>query len=77
MMKDNLIPFKEDPSIARDPRSGAVLNTNTEAYLSHLNAKKQKMAVESRVLQLESTVNDMKTMLTTILEAIQNGSNRS
>ena len=73
----DLVPFEDDPSIGRDPKTGAVLNANKEAYESHIRMKRNKVQAESRIKHLEEEMSEIKSSLSTILELLKNGSNRS
>lgn len=77
MNHDNtLIPVEDDLTISRDRLSGAILNTNQEAYFAHMNEKRKRQITESRISMIESDMSSIKASLQTILE-ILNGGNRS
>jgi hypothetical protein len=65
-----MIPVFDDSSIARDEKSKAIVNVNTDAYISHINKKKARDLVKDRLDSLESDMKDIKTMFSVILDRL-------
>lgn len=57
---------KEDPSLARDPYSKAIINRNTNDYLRRLATKCATEAKEAELEKLKSEVQDLKVMVQTL-----------
>lgn len=58
------------PGFARDPETGAVLNINTSAIQAARKAKENKQKQKQEFEQLKKDVNDIKSMLTQIIEKL-------
>lgn len=78
MANKKLIPVKDNGGLARDPRSGAVLSTDTKAYELHKKKKLLKRQEKEKIEQLEQRMDDINTkmegienMLVTILEKLE------
>lgn len=68
-----LRPIQNHPNLARDMRTGAVLNINKEQIEKDRQALKQKRQEQQEIEQLKSDVFDIKQMLTKLLELSKNG----
>lgn len=58
------------PGYARDPKTGAVLNINTSAIQAARKAKANKQKQKQEFEQLKKDVDDIKSMLTQIIEKL-------
>jgi len=74
-MERKLIPVKDNPNLARDPNSGAILNVNRTSLAQAREAKrkrkekeKQDIELAQRVERLESGMNEIKDLLTRLVE---------
>lgn len=65
--------IQNHPNLARDMRTGAVLNINKEQIEKDRQALKQKRQEQQEIEQLKSDVSDIKQMLTKLLELSKNG----
>ena len=71
MIKERkLIAVKDEPSFARDPESGAIININrNEINLAREQKKRRQMKrkssadIESKVNSLENDMRDIKSLL--------------
>lgn len=61
---------KDNPDLAKDPRSGAVINTNVQAMRSAKERKIRSAAEKERIDQMENDINEMKEMLKAILSKL-------
>ncbi len=68
-----LKPIQNHPGLARDTRTGAVLNINKEQIEKDRQALKQKRQEQQEIQQLKSDVSDIRQMLTKLLELSKNG----
>lgn len=69
-MKRELIPVEGHKGLARDPKSGAVLNINKDEIQQARARKAQRRDEAKRLDKLEDDVDDIKLMLTQILEKL-------
>ena len=74
-MHNNLIKVVDHPNLARDRASNAIVDTDKAAYERYLLQKQSRQQQESRISQLEETINkvesdisDIKNLLTRLLE---------
>lgn len=71
-MKQNILPVEEDQSLARDPYSQAVINTDIrslEIYRSQKKRQREMDKLKDDVSCLKSDVRELKEM---ILEVLKN-----
>jgi septal ring factor EnvC (AmiA/AmiB activator) len=75
MHSNDLIPVVDHPNLMRDRRSGAIVNTDEQAYANYQLQKQARRQQEQRISQLEETINkvetdisDIKSLLTRLLE---------
>jgi hypothetical protein len=71
------VTVKDEPDFARDPESGAIININRSAIQKAREQKKirlQKQAEDKQlrveVESLKTDINDIKTMLSAIVEKL-------
>jgi hypothetical protein len=71
----NLIPVEGKPNLYRDSNSGAIINTDRNAYNQHLNYIKNIENEKNRIHNLEKDVqmikndiSDVKFLLKTLIE---------
>lgn len=65
-----MIKVDGHPDLAKDPRSGAVINTNVEAMKAARLRKERMKDKEQKLQQLENDVSEMKQMLELILKKL-------
>lgn len=66
----NLIKVDNAPGLARDPDTGAILNINTSEIQAAKKAKQERLKKEQEFEQLKKDVDDIKKMLTQIVEKL-------
>jgi hypothetical protein len=71
---NNLIPVEGRPNLYRDANSGAIINTDNNAYSQHLKNYKRIEEEKNKIDRLESDVEsikndlfDIKFLLTSLL----------
>ena len=64
---------KEHKDLARDPSSGAIVNTNRKAYEQAIAAHKRAAAQTARIDELQSQVNAIDDKLSTIINLLSKG----
>lgn len=63
-----LIRIEGNPSFARDPETGAVLNINKTEIARARAAKQARREKDDKLKRLESEVDDLKQMVKALLE---------
>lgn len=66
----DLLKVENMTGLARDKNSGAVLNINTSAIQQARKAKEKRKQDREEIESLKQDVNDIKLMLTQILEKL-------
>jgi hypothetical protein len=61
-----LIPVKDNPDLARDPNTGAIVNINKNEIASARMRKQQRKMQQQEFQQLKDDVDDLKTNLSRI-----------
>lgn len=64
------IKVEGHPDLVKDPRSGAVINTNVQDMQTARMRKERMKAKNNRIEQLESDVTEIKGMLEKILSKL-------
>tara|TARA_Y100000389_G_scaffold186606_1_gene207125 strand:+ start:760 stop:996 length:237 start_codon:yes stop_codon:yes gene_type:complete len=71
------IKVKDEPDLARDPESGAIININRSSIQKARDAKKRRLAVQSeedklrnKVDALENDISDIKSLLSQLVEKL-------
>jgi hypothetical protein len=75
MHNDELIRVQDHADLRRDLYSNAVIDVNTEAYNNYRKIKESRYQqleridmMESRINNMESNIEDIKSLLTKLLE---------
>lgn len=58
-----MIRVKGNTDLARDTKSKAIINTNTQAYHSFIARKKKQHDFENRLSALETSINEILAIL--------------
>lgn len=70
------IPVEGNKDLVRDPRTGAILNTNKKAYFRAIQDRQRRQAEDTDYESLKSEVSELKSMLAQLLEKVNaNGNN--
>lgn len=72
-MKRNLIPVDNNPDLARDPRSGLIVNINKEKHNRRQLMKQKEAEQREEIDEIKNDVRDIKLMLQKLLENGTNG----
>ena len=81
LMKDSIenvqyIPVEGNRDLVRDPRTGAILNTNKKAYFRAVQERQRRNSEDNEYESLKSEVAELKEMLAQLLEKVNaNGNN--
>jgi hypothetical protein len=59
----NLIPVEGRPNLYRDKNSGAIINTDTNAYQQHLKYMQRTQNERTKMETLENDVNSIKNQI--------------
>ena len=75
MPNDNMIRVQEHPNLARDRLNNALIDVDEVAYERYMASKRARYEQETRITQLEETINkvesdisDIKSLLNRLLE---------
>lgn len=69
-MKSSLVMVENNAGLARDKRTGGIVNINKEEILNARERKKQRKQKELEFEQLKTDVSEMKQLLNTIIEKL-------
>ena len=69
-MKSNLIPVKNSVGLARDRRTGGIVNINRDEIQNARDIKLKRKQKEIEFEQLKTDVSEMKQLLNTIIEKL-------
>jgi hypothetical protein len=69
-MKPNLIMVENGVGLARDVRTGGIININKEEIRTARERKKRRKQKENEFEQLKTDVSEMKQLLNTIIEKL-------
>lgn len=70
MSEQKLLPVEHHPGFAKDPKSGAILNTDNDrlrAYKKQKRIMQETVRSSQRLDKLEQDMSDVKSMLMQIL----------
>lgn len=67
-MKPRFLTVESDKSFVRDTSSNGIVHNNHDEYLKYLEEKEKRIAKDRRINKLESEVQEMKALLTKLLE---------
>jgi hypothetical protein len=65
-----LVKVKDNSNLVRDTNSGAILNTDVEAYNDFMKKKKQEkdqIEMSSKISKLENDILDIKNMIASLV----------
>jgi hypothetical protein len=71
------LKVKDHPDLVRDPRSGAIINENSNSYKNYIESYKRKMQEQSQlegaiedINNLKEEVSEIKNLLIEILKKV-------
>ena len=64
------VNIKAKPGLQRDLTSGAVINTDNNAFLKAVKANEMAMAKEQELLDIKNDVKELKQLMQTIIERL-------
>jgi hypothetical protein len=65
-----LVKVKSEPSLARDPRTSAVLNTDNRNLENYKLARSHQQKIVDKQQSMEGDISDIKEMLKLLLEKV-------
>ena len=51
------------PNLYRDERTGAIINTDTQAYENYVNALSQKENEKKEIMEMKNEIQEIKSLL--------------
>ena len=70
MHSSSLIPVEGNPNLSRDPKTGAILNTNRSEYEEYIAQRNERETDKQRLTQLESEISEIKQLLVKLTTGI-------
>jgi len=70
MHSSSLIPVEGNPNLSRDPKTGAILNTNRSEYEKYIAQRNERETDKHRLTQLESEISEIKQLLVKLTTGI-------
>ena len=74
MIEQNLIKITDRPDLKKDPRTGAIINTNNDALKSYKRKKSKFQQIDNmqnRILNLEERLDSIQLSLDLILQQLR------
>jgi hypothetical protein len=65
-----LIKIENEPSFAKDPETGAIINTDLTALIRYKERKKILRSKDNEIHQMKNDINRLEEQLKTIMERI-------
>ncbi|MAH09428.1 MAG: hypothetical protein CL961_07155 [Euryarchaeota archaeon] len=69
------IKVKDHDSLLRDPRTGAIVNTNRSEFLKHVEARRKMSRIETVVDDINNLKDEVSEIKALLRELIKNASN--
>ena len=70
MHSSSLIPVEGNPNLSRDPKTGAILNTNRSEYEKYIAQREARQSDKERLNKLESEISEIKELLVKLTTGI-------
>ena len=70
MHSSSLIPVEGNPNLSRDPKTGAILNTNRSEYEKYIAQRNERETDKQRLTRLESEISEIKQLLVKLTTGI-------
>ena len=70
MHSSSLIPVEGNSNLSRDPKTGAILNTNRSEYEKYIAQRETIQSDKDRLNKLESEISEIKQLLVKLTTGI-------
>jgi hypothetical protein len=70
MHSSSLIPVEGNSNLSRDPKTGAIVNTDRSEYEKYVAQRKTKQLDKERLNKLESEISEIKQLLVKLTTGI-------
>ena len=70
MHSSSLIPVEGNSNLSRDPKTGAIVNTDRSEYEKYVAQRKTKQLDNERLNKLESEISEIKQLLVKLTTGI-------
>ena len=70
MHSSSLIQVEGNPNLSRDPKTGAIVNTNRNEYEKYIAQRNEREIDKQRLTQLESEISEIKQLLVKLTTGI-------
>jgi hypothetical protein len=71
--RDELVPVKGHSNLFRDPNTGAIVNTDKNAYTNYIKMKQQRQNERNELDMIKSDIEEIKSLL----KELTNGSRQN
>lgn len=69
------LKVKDHDSLLRDPRTGAIINTNRSEFLKHVESRRKMSRIETVVDDINNLKDEVSEIKALLRELIKNASN--
>jgi hypothetical protein len=63
-----MIPVKGHPNLYRDEKSGAIVNTDTNAYTQYVNSLRNRETQKNEIDKIKDDIDEIKSILRELLD---------
>jgi hypothetical protein len=63
-----MIPVKGHPNLYRDEKSGAIVNTDTNAYTQYVNSLRNRETQKNEIDKIKDDIDEIKSLLRELLD---------
>jgi hypothetical protein len=63
-----MIPVKGHPNLYRDEKSGAIINTDTNAYTQYVNSLRNRETQKNEIDKIKDDIDEIKSILRELLD---------
>jgi hypothetical protein len=63
-----MIPVKGHPNLYRDEKSGAIVNTDSNAYTQYVNSLRNRETQKNEIDKIKDDINEIKFLLRELLD---------
>jgi len=63
-----MIPVKGHPNLYRDEKSGAIINTDTNAYTQYVNSLRNRETQKNEIDKIKDDIDEIKSLLRKLLD---------
>ena len=65
-----IVPVENEPSLAREARSNAIINVNRDEYVNYLKRREEVLGKKKKEQLFEQRINNLETKIEQILQLL-------